>query len=147
MPIQMLTMISLATCSGGHGSPHGGRLQCAQGGPTTIAVATLHTSHPPAGRAVGAGAGALAGAQGVAARRAVSAQVALQNYIVDFVRRQRGSSWRWMARITCGRRAADARRDRALAATGLRVLRLPASLVTANLAAALQAGPPSALRC
>jgi very-short-patch-repair endonuclease len=37
-----------------------------------------------------------------------------------------------------GRRAADARRDAALAAQGLRVLRLPASLVVRDLPAALR---------
>ena len=65
-------------------------------------------------------------------------QVVLQGYIVDFL----APAARLVVEVDgahhCPARAADARRDRALAAAGLRVLRLPASLVFSDVAAALQ---------
>ena len=64
-------------------------------------------------------------------------QVVLQGYIVDFF----APAARLVVEVDGAhhalQRGADARRDRALAAAGLRVLRLPASLVTGNVAAAL----------
>jgi very-short-patch-repair endonuclease len=64
-------------------------------------------------------------------------QVVLHGYIVDFL----APSARLVVEVDGAhhalRRNADARRDRALFAVGFRVLRLPASLVTANLPAAL----------
>ena len=73
-------------------------------------------------------------------------QVVLLGYIVDFF----APSKRLVVEVdgahhSC-QRGADARRDRALTAAGFRVLRLPASLVTSNLAAALQE-VSRALRC
>ena len=73
-------------------------------------------------------------------------QVVLQGYIVDFF----APAARLVVEVDGAhhsrQRGADARRDRALTAAGLRVLGLPASLVTGNLAAALQA-VAKALRC
>jgi very-short-patch-repair endonuclease len=64
-------------------------------------------------------------------------QVVVSGYIVDFL----APSARLIVEVDGAhhalRRNADARRDRALAAVGFRVLRLPASLVTADLPAAL----------
>jgi very-short-patch-repair endonuclease len=65
-------------------------------------------------------------------------QVVLHGYIVDFF----APSARLVVEVDGARhalqRGADKRRDRALAALGLRVLRLPASLVTGDLAHALE---------
>ena len=65
-------------------------------------------------------------------------QVVLHRYIVDFF----APSARLVVEVDgahhAHQRGADARRDRALAAVGLRVLRLSASLVLDNLTAAVQ---------
>ena len=64
-------------------------------------------------------------------------QVVLHGYIVDFF----APSARLVVEVDgahhARQRGADARRDRALAAAGIRVLRLPAPLIASNLAAAL----------
>jgi hypothetical protein len=49
-----------------------------------------------------------------------------------------GSSWRSMARVHQRRERLDALRDEHLQRAGYRVLRLPAALVTSNLAAAVE---------
>jgi very-short-patch-repair endonuclease len=67
----------------------------------------------------------------------VRRQVVVQGYIVDFF----APAARLVVEVDGAQhsrqRGADRRRDRALEAAGLRVLRLPAALVVANLAAAL----------
>jgi very-short-patch-repair endonuclease len=65
-------------------------------------------------------------------------QVVLQGYIVDFFAPDAYLVVKVDGAHHALRSGADTRRDRALAAAGLRVLRLPASLVTGNLSAALQ---------
>lgn len=65
-------------------------------------------------------------------------QVVLQGYIVDFFAPTASLVVEVDGAHHARQRGADARRDRALAAAGLHVLRLPASLVTGNLAAALE---------
>ena len=65
-------------------------------------------------------------------------QVVVQDYIVDFFAPEARLVVEVDGAQHTRRRAADKRRDRALEAAGLRVLRLPAALVTGNLPAALQ---------
>jgi very-short-patch-repair endonuclease len=65
-------------------------------------------------------------------------QVVISGYIVDFL----APSARLVVEVDgahhAQRHGADERRDRALAASGLRVLRLPAALVRSSLPAALE---------
>jgi very-short-patch-repair endonuclease len=65
-------------------------------------------------------------------------QVVLCGYIVDFFAPHARLVVEVDGAHHAGRRGADACRDRALTAEGLRVLRLPASLVVESLPAALQ---------
>ena len=65
-------------------------------------------------------------------------QVVVQGYIVDFFAAEARLVVEVDGAQHTRRRAADKRRDRALEAARLRVLRLPAALVIRNLPAALQ---------
>ena len=122
----------------------GHHVQLTQQPSQATAVGGTRASH--AGCAVGAGAGALARTPGVAARRAVSPASRAAGLHRGLLRSShtsgRGGGWRASLVPARGRRA----QGPALTAAGFRVLRLPASLVTSNLAAALQE-VSRALRC